>query len=150
MNFIKSTLTAFAIIASMAACSDDDDDDANVLITGNVPSEIASFVSLHFPQNGIVMAVKETEGKIVSYDVVLDGNFQLDFDESFNITEIDGVATLPASVIPSAIADYVAENYATNFITDWELELNHQQVELNSVLELEFNMDGSFIRIDND
>ena len=84
------------------------------------------------------------------YEVLLAENFQLEFDEAFNIVEIDGVTALPASVIPDAILDYVAEHYATYFITDWELELDHQQVELNNKVELEFRMDGTFIRIDND
>jgi Protein of unknown function (DUF2874). len=150
MNCIKSTLTAFAIVASLTACSDDDDDDRIVLTDANVPTEITNYVKSNFPQNAILKTVKETNGKSFSYEVLLAENFQLEFDEAFNIVEIDGVTALPASVIPDAILDYVAEHYATYFITDWELELDHQQVELNNKVELEFRMDGTFIRIDND
>ena len=71
-------------------------------------------------------------------------------DSASNIIDVDGVIQLPNSVIPQSILDYVSVNYPNNVITDWELEFNHQQVELNNNIELEFEMNGNFIRIDND
>ncbi len=80
----------------------------------------------------------------------LSENVELTFNNTFQIIEIDGTTQLPDSVIPAAILDYVAQNYPNNFITNWELEDNHQQVELNDETELEFTLDGVFIRVDND
>ncbi|MFV0471370.1 MAG: PepSY-like domain-containing protein [Paludibacteraceae bacterium] len=80
----------------------------------------------------------------------MSGNFELDFNSACEIIDIDGTSQLPNSVIPQAILDYVLRNYASNVIADWELELNYQQVELNNSVELEFEMNGTFIRIDND
>jgi hypothetical protein len=78
------------------------------------------------------------------------GAVVLGFNSSYEITDIDGTTQLPDSVIPQAILDYVAQSYPANFITDWELERNHQQIELNNGLELEFELNGAFIRIDRE
>ena len=74
----------------------------------------------------------------------------MDFNVNCEIIDIDGNMKLPKSVIPQALFDYVIQNYSANFITDWELEFNHQQIELDNGMELEFEMDGAFRKIDND
>lgn len=141
-----------AIVAILSSCSNDDDNNNQeiVLSESEIPTEIIAYKTTHFPENEIVNAIKDTEGNIVTYDIYLSGNFELDFNSNYEITDIDGISKLPDSVIPPVILDYVAQNYASNVITDWELEHNHQQIELNNGVELEFEMNGTFIRIDND
>ncbi|NLW30122.1 MAG: hypothetical protein GXY77_01545 [Fibrobacter sp.] len=73
----------------------------------------------------------------------------LEFNRKNEIIDIDGVSQLPNSVIPEKILQYVTTNYPTNFITDWELDGKNQQIELDNGLDLEFNMNGDFLRIDN-
>lgn len=138
-------LAAVALVALFSSC---DKDDETLISETNLPSAIKTYVATHFPNNAVSRAVKDTDDNKITYDISLAGNFELEFDESFNIIDIDGRTQLPDSVIPQAIRTYVTTNYPGQFITDWELELNHQQVELNNGLDLEFNMDGSFIRID--
>lgn len=147
---MKITVIAlFACVTIFTSCSDDDDKDV-VLTEAQIPSEIKAYVQTHWPTDSIVKAEKETDAGIVTYDIHLSGNVELEFNNVFEIIEIDGTTQLPNSVIPQAILDYVVANYPNNFITDWELEGNHQQVELNNGLELEFQMNGDFIRVDND
>ncbi len=148
-------LGAVALLATttiLTSCeSDDDNGPKETLLTGNeIPETLKTYVAVHFPENPIHRVIKDTENNIVSYDVYLEGNLELDFNSDYEIMDIDGISKLPDSVIPQAILDYVAEHYATHFITDWELENNYQQVELNHNVELEFELDGSFKRIDND
>lgn len=131
--------------------NNDDDDDNEVILTANeIPSEIKTYVTTHFPNNSITRAIKETENNVVSYELHLTENIELNFNDAFEITEIDGTSKLPDSVIQPAILDYVTLTYPNNFITDWELENDHQQVELDDETELEFTLNGEFIRIDND
>ena len=40
-------------------------------------------------------------------------------------------------------------NYPDNFITDWELDDKKQKVKLDNGLELEFNKEGNFLKLDN-
>ncbi|MFV0554005.1 MAG: PepSY-like domain-containing protein [Mangrovibacterium sp.] len=142
-------ITAAAILLA-ALCSCADDDTETILSTKDIPTEIVEYVGTHFPDNPISTAIKEEERKSVSYEIFLQGGFELNFDGSFKIYDIDGATKLPDSVIPEAILTYVSENYAERSITDWELEHTYQQVELDNSIELEFQLDGTFMRIDND
>ncbi len=145
-------LSVLALMAFFSSCSkDDDDNDREVILAeSEIPSAIMTYKTTHFPNNGISRAIKDTELNTITYELDLVGNFELDFNADYQITDIDGASKLPDSVIPQPLLDYVSQHYADNFITDWELEANYQQIALNNGVELEFEMDGTFLRIDND
>jgi len=144
-------LTALIFATILVSCSNDDDGNNDTILSENeIPSQILSYVSEHFPDNSIIKTIKDNDDNTTSYDVYLEGNFELEFNSNYEITDIDGTTKLPDSVIPQDILDYVGQNYADQYITDWELELTYQQIELNNGIELEFAMDGTFMRIDND
>ncbi|PNW29162.1 hypothetical protein BKP44_05565 [Formosa algae] len=142
----------FSALVFFTACSSDDDGSSNeVLLTDDeIPSEITTYVSTHFDTSTITQAEKETENSGITYEVLLDLNYQLEFNSDLEIVEIDGITALPDSVIPELILEYVTTNYPNQIITDWELETNYQQVELNNGYELEFELNGDFIRLDKD
>lgn len=149
-NGIELEFTLDGVFIRVDDNNDDDDDNEVVLTESEIPVEIKTYVTTHFPNSSIIRAIKETDDNVISYELYLSENVELTFNDAFQIIEIDGASQLPDSVIPTAILDYVAQNYPNNFITDWELEDNHQQVELNDETELEFTLDGVFIRVDND
>ncbi|WP_052958730.1 PepSY-like domain-containing protein [Maribacter thermophilus] len=142
---MASFLTVFT------SCNDDDDNSNDIYLSETeIPETIQSYITDHFGENMILNAEKETENNEVTYEIYLTDNTNLEFNSDLDIVDIDGTSKLPDSVIPEAILDYTATNYPDNYITDWELELDHQQVELDNNVELEFDMNGDFIRIDND
>ena len=141
---ILGILLTLGLLLIATSCDDD-----KGLSENEIPNEITTFITTHFPSNNIIRATKDKDGSRVSYDVTLSGNVKLEFNSQREITDIDSNTKLPDSVIPQAIRDYVTENYPNNFITDWELEDNHQQVGLDNDIDLEFTMDGEFIRVDN-
>ncbi len=143
-------ITAIGLMAFMASCSNDDDSNTTVISESQIPPALLAYQAAHFPNNPITKVVKDIEGNTVTYEMFLQGQFELEFNGSYAIQDIDGRSKLPDSVIPEPILDYVSQNYPDRFITDWELETNHQQVELDNKLELEFDRAGAFIRIDND
>ncbi len=142
-------LTFCAFVSVLASC-DDDKREETLLAEKDIPVQIMEYKNEHFSEYAIKRAIRDEEGKTISYELYLEGNFELDFNEKYEIYDIDGASKLPDSVIPTEILSYVATNYPQNYITDWELDNGHQQVELNNRLELEFEMDGTFIRIEND
>lgn len=145
----KIILLLCAILFTFSSCSDDDNDTNEVLLTeSEIPAAIKTYIDMHFPENTIDRAVKDMENNTVNYDIFLSGNFTLEFNADHEITDIDGITALPESVVPQPILTYVNENYPQQFIKGWELEMDHQQVELNNNLELEFTMTGEFIRVD--
>lgn len=151
-NTIKTPVIAMASFLTLfTSCSDDDDNSNDLYLSEDqIPETIQTYIATHFGDNSIFQAEMETENDEVSYEILLDDNTDLEFNGDLDIVDIDGTSKLPDSVIPEAILDYTATNYPDNYITDWELELDHQQVELDNNVELEFDMNGDFIRIDND
>ncbi len=121
-------------------------DKETILPATQIPNEIETYLITHFPEHNIIQFSKDVEGLTKTYQVILDGNISLEFNRQKRIIEIDGTDKLPDSVIPEKIRNYVADHFPNNFITDWELEGKHQQVGLDNDLDLEFTMDGDFIR----
>lgn len=142
----------FTLDGTFIRVDEDNDDDETeiVLAESEIPVEIMAYLNDHFATNAIIRAIQETEGLSVEYEIYLDGNFELEFNAAFEITSIEGKTQLPDSVIPETILVYVSQNYANNFIVEWELEDDHQQIELDNGLEIEFSLNGDFIRVDND
>ncbi|MGQ1908238.1 PepSY-like domain-containing protein [Marinifilum sp. RC60d5] len=141
----------FIFVTSLSSCSDDDDNSTEVLLSDTeIPTEIGTYIETHFTSNTIIQAEKETEANTITYEIFLSDDVNLEFDSELNVTEIESTLELPDSVIPELVLDYVATNYPDNFIIEWELETDYQQIKLDNNVELEFDMDGAFIRIDND
>lgn len=114
----------------------------------NTPTEIQQFLNTHYKDQNVVKFKTDKDKNLMKYKVTLSNNTKLEFDNNYKITEIDSKVKVPESVVPTAILAYVKANYPNNYITDWELDDLNQQVELNNGIELEFNMNGEFLRID--
>lgn len=143
MNY-KTMLAAVSILAIGNLYADD-----KPLAAEQIPAQIKSYIDTHFAGTNITKATIDDNDSDDKYEITLSGNIELDFAADFSITDIDANSKLPASVIPAKIADYVSANYPNNVITDWSLEDNAQQLELDNQTELEFSLTGDFIRIDD-
>lgn len=145
MKIIKIIIIAF--FTTLIACNSDDDNEVK-LSTAEIPETIINFVETHFASNIINNVFKDIETNETTYEVYLNNNLDLEFNNDFEIINIDGNSKLPDTVIPESISTYVTTNYPNNFITDWELETNYQEIELDNNLELDFTLEGDFIKID--
>ncbi len=122
----------------------------NVIPSSDLPSEITTYITTHFPNNSIVQVIEDKDGFTKTYKVMLSESISLEFNRKNEIIEIEGVSELPSSVIPEKIMQYATSNYPNNVIIGWGIDDKNQQVELDNGLDLVFNMDGDFLRIDND
>lgn len=113
----------------------------------NLPPSISTYLQTHFPSCNILKVVKDSEDNQPSYDIDLDCGVNIEFYATGKVIDIDSNSKLPDSVIPEMILDYTATNYPNDFIIGWELEGVNQQVQLNIDIELEFDMDGNFLRL---
>ena len=120
-----------------------------ILPLTEVSSVISNYTSTHFPDNPIIQSIKDTDGFELSYDIALKGGFFLEFNRKKEVIDIEGLSKLPDSAIPAKLLEYMPSNYPDNFIIGWELDDRNQQIKLENGLELEFNMNGVFLRIDN-
>lgn len=141
---IKVVVTAVASMLVLTSC-----DKEETVAPADLSSEIKAYVSTHFSTSTISSAILNTEGFTKTYDVSLSDDVQLEFNNKYEIIDIDAMHELPASVVPDKIKQYVATNYPSNKVVGWELERKNQQVNLDNDLDLEFTMQGDFIRIDH-
>ncbi len=134
----------FIIALILTSCEKD-----KVLTYENYPSEIQAYVKTHFSDASIIQTTKEKDFLTSEYTVILSDMTRLEFNRKFDIQDIDSNTELPSSVVPGVIINYINNQFPDNFIKGWELEDKHQQISLNNGMDLEFKMDGTFMRIDD-
>ena len=143
-NKITSIIALSVIFFSLVSC-----DKETILSSSKIPTEISDYVSTHFPNKKILQVVEDVDMTTKTYDVILEENINLEFNRKKEIISIEALSKLPESVIHPKISQYVDVNFPDNFITEWQLEKKHQEINLNNGLDLVFTMDGDFKKIDN-
>ncbi|UMB54746.1 PepSY-like domain-containing protein [Lutibacter sp. A64] len=138
----------FTLEGDFIKIDNDKNKDEIVLNETEFPTSLKDYISTYFPSNDIISVIKDTDDNLITYEVYLKNNLELEFNNDFEIISIDGTSKLPDTVIPESILTYITANYPNNFITDWELETNYQEVELDNNVELDFTLEGDFIKID--
>lgn len=134
-------LTALLFIS--VSCTKDNKDE--------LPNEIKTYVTTHFPKKNIVSYEKVANDVKINYHVKLEDEIDLYFGNANNIVQINSDDyKLPYSIFDQNILDYIAQNYPFNYITDWELDDDKYEVELDNGIELEFDLQGNFIRSENE
>ena len=146
---MKNSLVKIWLIAAVIAFSLTGCDGEKIVSVSELPNEITTYISTHFPYSTILQGVVERDGFSKTYQITLSDATKLEFNRKKEIVDIDGKNALPNSVIPEKILQYVCTNFPHNSVTDWKLDDRKQQVELDNEITLEFNKDGDFLRIDD-
>lgn len=146
MTKFKSIIVALVLVVGFTACSKEDD---VVINESELPAAAKTYVQTHFAGTTISRVVKDTEGIGVDYEVYLVNNTYLEFNGDGVIEEVKSASKLPDSVIPAKLLSYVNTNFVSLFIIEWELDTLGQEVKLSNGVELKFDLEGNFIRIDN-
>lgn len=119
------------------------------LETTEYPKEITSYIETNFPDSEIISIKEEKERHKTEYEVKLRNMEELEFDEQYAIKSIESKSGLPDTVIPQKIRDYVTQNYPNRKIEEWKMKRRGQEIELDNDLELIFDFDGNFVRVDD-
>ncbi len=114
-----------------------------------VPQKIKTYISTNFAGSDIVSAKKEVENGKTTYDVKLRNGTDFEFDSAMMVTEIETKEGLPKNVVPAKIWDYVAKNYPNHSILEWKKKAKHQKVELTQDVDLIFDLNGNFKKVDH-
>ncbi len=124
-----------------------------IVESGELPVNAQTFVTTHFSGETILQVKKEKDLlQKLQYEVILSNNYELEFKETGEIKKVDGNnKSIPESVItPPAILDYVTANFEDQVIYSWEKNTNDTyEIELANGLDLIFDKDGAFLRIDD-
>lgn len=122
-----------------------------VISQNQLPQIAKNFLSQHF--KGIAAgSIIEDRGiyGVDEYKAHLANGMKVEFDSKGNWKEVDGEhQKLPYGFIPATIRNYVAKNFPNTNIVKIEKERWSYKTELSSGVDLEFDKNGNFKRIDD-
>lgn len=124
-------------------------DKEKVVNNDDLPASATSFINTHYSAQAIRQVVKERDDLKTEYHVYLDNNTKLEFNRDGEIKEIEGTERIPDAILQPLIVSYVNDNYAPAFIREWKKSSTNQEVEISTGVELLFDSNGNFLRVDN-
>ena len=143
MRLFVNILFALPIVLFLTNCADD-----KVIDESNLPAKAITYIQSNFDGAVVSQAMKSQDGLSNNYDVYLNNGVSLEFSGKGEVESIKSTERLPDKVIPTKILDYVSLKHLSEFVTQWEMNNNEQEVKLSNGFELKFNKDGEFIRMD--
>jgi hypothetical protein len=125
--------------------------DNNKMITREeLPKEAQMFLTQHFEGIEVLYAKADCDmGVVTSYDVVLEGDVKVEFNRSGEWTSVDCErGEVPNGVLPQGVLEYVGKRFAGAYVVEIEKGLRGYEVKLSNDIDLEFDKDGKFMRVD--
>ncbi|MDE6379798.1 MAG: PepSY-like domain-containing protein [Muribaculaceae bacterium] len=116
----------------------------------DLPTAAQTILKNNFKAGVSHIKIEKDFGKIKEYDVVLTDGTEVTFDSHGNWKDIEVKlkGSVPASLVPKAITDYVKQNQKSAKITGIEKNRSGYEVELSNGVEMKFNSEGQFLRYD--
>lgn len=120
----------------------------SVVTERELPIVVKKSIAKYFGKKKISNIVKDVEDGRVVYDLYFGDQTEAEFTKGGELKEAKNYRGLPSTAIPAKLQVYVKKNYPNSVIVKWEKNRNKQEVELNNGLELEFSLNGEFLRVD--
>jgi hypothetical protein len=116
-----------------------------------LPKTTKNFLASYFKGIPVASAIEDREiYGIDEYKVYLSNGTKMEFDSSGNWKEVDGKhQKLPYGFIPLPIRNYSTKNFPNTYIIKIEKKRWSYKAELSNGLELEFDRNGNFKKIDD-
>lgn len=113
-----------------------------------LPAEAKAFLKEHFTSK-FHHAIKDVEGRSISYEVALNDNTEIEFDEAGKWKEVESKdKPIPTTFIQKQTLDYVKINHPKESIMKIERSASEYKVKLSNGLGLKFDMMGVFKKLD--
>lgn len=125
-------------------------DNDKMITREELPKEAQMFLTQHFEGIEVLYAKADRDmGVVTSYDVVLEGDVKVEFNRSGDWTSVDcEKGRVPNDVLPRGVLDYVTKRFAEAYVVEIEKGLRGYEVKLSNDIDLEFDKDGKFLRVD--
>ncbi len=116
-----------------------------------LPQKAQTFLKTNFTKEKAQQILKETEDYLETiYQVTFQGKLKIKFDKNGNWKEVDGHRKpIPTRFIPEKILTYIKKSFPNNEVVKIEKEKKKYEVEISNGLELKFDREGNFLRIDS-
>ncbi len=149
MNTLKKlTMVALSLAAFGVAQAQEQD---GLVPVQSLPSKAQGFIKQHFSLEGVVSVWQDIErGKVEDYTILFaDGN-EVEFDAKGEWEEVKSRnGAVSDKIVPAKIAKYVKSNYPNALIKKISKNSYKYEVELSNGLELEFKLNGKFVKVDD-
>lgn len=115
-----------------------------------LPKSAQEFVSTYYDSKLVSYIKLEKDFMATSYEVKLNNGIEIEFDSKGNWTEVDVKKTaVPNQLVNSNIRTYVNKSFPNNEIVQISRKGRKIEIELTNGLDLEFDKNGKFLRIDD-
>ena len=134
------------MMLSLTACADRH----QLIESSELPVQAQSFIQKYFNMADIAYIERDREGLHFEYNVYLKNATEIEFDHQGNLQALDcQTAPVPQGIVPELITQYVELHHSNYFIVEYIIEYRYLKVELNNGLELIFDLEGHFLRVDD-
>ena len=141
----KSLIIAIMALCSLTACAK-----KQVITLAQLPEPAKTVVSTHFASAQVSYVMLEEEFLSTEYEVKFTDGRSVEFNKDGEVTKVDCQATeVPADLVPDKVRNYVRTSFPGAFITEWKRDDRGYKAELNNGLDLEFNSNLDFLRLDD-
>lgn len=115
-----------------------------------LPAAAKAFIKKFFSAATIATITMDKELLGRSYEVTMDCGAKLEFDKEGEWDNIECPrAQIPAAILPLDTRHYLTDNYPGCGIKGLEQKRRGYEVELENGLELKFDKDGLFVKVDD-
>ena len=145
MKKIMPIIAAAAIVFSASyGCARD-----KVITVKEMPQAAQNFLEKYFSEVNVIIVVKDGN----EYEVRFGNGWEAEFNREGEWKSIDCKnSPIPqefAGSLPAKINSYISANFPDCAITEISKDRRKYEVELNDQLDLEFSLDGEFLRLDD-
>lgn len=147
MKIQKTVLALVCLLAcNLTACSQADE----IITVDRLPKVAQEFITTHFADSEVSYCKKDYEGASYTYEVKFTNGYDLEFAKNGEWLDVDcNHQAVPEAIVPAAILSYVQAHFANCFIVEIQREARTYEVELNNDVQLVFDKNGNFKRIDD-
>ena len=115
-----------------------------------LPAKAQEFVKTYFSDYKVSYVFADKEFADTEYKIRFENGTEIDFNAKGEWTDVSSKNNcIPTGFILKDITNYVEMNHNGMCITDVEREFNRIKIELNDILEIEFNSKGKLISYDD-
>ena len=140
----------FAIVAVLTLSLVAYADNHQLIQLSELPAPAQTFIRKYFNVEEVSYVQRERDGLHYDYKVYLNNATEIDFDHQGDLESIDCKrVAVPEVIVPELIASFVKLHHPDQMIVEYAIDYRQQHVELNNGLELVFDSEGHFIRIDD-
>ncbi|MDE6561323.1 MAG: PepSY-like domain-containing protein [Muribaculaceae bacterium] len=145
---MKKLFFIFAFIIGVFTVSARDNYSHDISI---LPETAQEMIKQNFTSDVSHIKIGKEFGRIREYDVVMTDGSEIYFDKHGNWKEVETrrTSSVPSSMIPRPISNFIKENQKSANVTGIEKKNYGYEVELSNGKDVRFTEKGKFIRYDD-